>query len=144
ARTGSAPLVRLLLERGADVNTAEATHQQTALMWAVAEGHSEIVRLLLAKGADVGARTPARRGRIAVSGQFASGECCLPNYVGGFTPLLFAAQQGRIETARLLLEAGAKVNETAADGSSALVLAIDSAPVVSARVTRTAPAAHAA
>ena len=143
ARTGSAPLVRLLLERGADVNTAEATHQQTALMWAVAEGHSEIVQLLLAKAADVGARTPARRNRIAVSGQFASGECCLPNYVGGFTPLLFAAQQGRIETARLLLEAGAKVNDTAADGSSALVLAIDSAPVVSERVTRTALAAHA-
>ncbi len=32
----------------------------------------------------------------------------------GFTPLLFAARVGDIETARLLLAAGADVNETAA------------------------------
>jgi uncharacterized protein len=143
ARTGNSGIVRLLLERGANVNAAENTHRQTALMWAVAEGHTAIVRLLLAKGADVQARTPARQGRVAASGQFAGGECCLPNYVGGFTPLLFAVQQGHIEAARVLLEAGANVNDSAADGSSALVLAIDSAPVVSDRVSRTALAGHA-
>jgi uncharacterized protein len=143
ARTGTTAIVQLLLERGANVNAAEGTHQQTALMWAVAEGHTAIVRLLLGKGADVHARTPARQTRVAVSGQFAGGECCLPNYVGGFTPLLFAVQQGQSDAARLLLEAGADVNETAADGSSALVLAIDSAPVVSDRVSRTALTAHA-
>jgi hypothetical protein len=42
---------------------------------------------------------------------------------GGFTPLLFAARQGRIENARLLLDAGADVNETAPNGDSALVIA---------------------
>jgi ankyrin repeat protein len=143
ARTGNIAVVQLLLERGADVNAAEATHKQTALMWAVAEGHTAIVRLLLSKGADVAARTPARQGRIASSGQLSGGECCLPNYVGGFTPLLFAVQQGHLEAARVLLEAGAGVNDAAADGSSALLLAIDSAPVVSDRVTRAALAAHA-
>jgi ankyrin repeat protein len=142
ARTGNSGIVQLLLERGVNVNAAEATHNQTALMWAVAEGHTAIVRLLLGKGADVQARTPARQSRVAVSGQFAGGECCLPNYVGGFTPLLFAVQQGQVEAARLLLEAGANVNDSAADGSSALVLAIDSAPVVSDRVSRAALAAH--
>jgi ankyrin len=143
ARTGNSGIVQLLLERGANINAAESTHQQTALMWAVAEGHTAIVELLLGKGADVRARTPARRSRVAASGQFAGGECCLPNYVGGFTPLLFAVQQGQIEAARVLLDAGANVNDAAADGSSALVLAIDSAPVVSDRVSRTALAAHA-
>jgi uncharacterized protein len=33
-----------------------------------------------------------------------------------FTPLLFAAQQGNIESAKMLLAAGADVNETAPDG----------------------------
>jgi len=143
ARTGNIEIVQSLLERGANVNAAEATHKQTALMWAVAEGHTAIVTLLVGKGADLRARTPARQGRIAPSGQFSGGECCLPNYVGGFTPLLFAAQQGYIEAARVLLEAGADVNDAAADGSSALVLAIDSAPVVGDRVTRAALAGHA-
>jgi ankyrin len=143
ARTGNSGIVQLLLERGANVNGAEHTHQQTALMWAVAEGHTAIVKLLVGKGADVQARTPARQSRVAGSGQFAGGECCLPNYIGGFTPLLFAVQQGQIDAARVLLEAGANVNDAAADGSSALVLAIDSAPVVSERVSRTALSAHA-
>ena len=35
---------------------------------------------------------------------------------GGSTPLLFAAQQGNIDAARLLLSAGANVNESAPDG----------------------------
>ena len=40
---------------------------------------------------------------------------------GGSTALLFAAQAGDAESARLLLAAGANVNDTAADGKSALV-----------------------
>jgi ankyrin repeat protein len=136
ARTGNVEVVRALLGHGADVNARETTHEQTALMWAVAQNHSGVVQLLLEKGANVRARTPPRRTRNAVSGQFAGGECCLPNYVGGFTPLLFAAQQGHVDAARQLLGAGADINDTAADGTSALVLAIDSAPVVSERVNR--------
>jgi ankyrin repeat protein len=42
---------------------------------------------------------------------------------GGFTSLLFAAQQGAIDAARVLLDAGANVNDTAASGISALVVA---------------------
>jgi ankyrin repeat protein len=142
ARTGEASLVRMLLAGGADVNAKESSRQQTALMWASAENHLDVVRLLLENGADVGARTPARQTPVAVSGQFAGGECCLPNYVGGFTPLLFAVQQGHVDTVRLLLTARADINDRAADGSSALVLAVDSAPVVSDRVASNALAAH--
>lgn len=143
ARTGNVEVVRALLDHGAAVNARESTHGQTALMWAVAQNHTASVQALLDRGADVHARTPPRRTRTAVSGQFAGSECCLPNCVGGFTALLFAAQQGHIEPARLLLASGADVNDTAADGSSALVLAIDSAPVVSERVARNALASHA-
>ena len=41
----------------------------------------------------------------------------------GSTPFLFSARHGRIDSARLLLDAGADVNETTPNGESALVLA---------------------
>ena len=46
--------------------------------------------------------------------------------VGGSTALLFAARHGDLESARILLDFGANVNDTAADGNSALVLAAHS------------------
>ena len=42
---------------------------------------------------------------------------------GGYTALLFAAQDGDVETAKLLIAAGADVKEASADGASALVIA---------------------
>jgi hypothetical protein len=45
---------------------------------------------------------------------------------GGATPLLFAARVGDVESARLLLKAGADANESQPDGVSALVLAAHS------------------
>src|SRR5581483_6446868 len=43
---------------------------------------------------------------------------------GAFSAFLFAVRAGNIETARVLLEAGADVNETLGDGTSALLLAV--------------------
>ena len=45
---------------------------------------------------------------------------------GGSTPLLFAARSGDAESARLLLAAGADVNDALPDGASALVVAAHS------------------
>jgi len=45
---------------------------------------------------------------------------------GGTTPLLFAARSGDVDSARLLLAAGAEVNDALPDGTSALVLAAHS------------------
>ncbi len=42
---------------------------------------------------------------------------------GGSTPLLFAARSGDFESAKLLVSAGANVNDAAPDGNSALVVA---------------------
>jgi ankyrin repeat protein len=97
-------------------------------MWAAAQQHPEVVRLLLEHGADVHARSTAWR-------QFVM-TCC-PSYngdpegetwieYGGFTPLLFAAREGDIDSAKLLLAAGANINETAPVGTSALVVAAHS------------------
>ena len=122
ARTGNAEAVTALLEHGAsNVNARETSRGQTALMWAVAQGHSEVVRLLIEHGADVGARTQSRSLLVSVGGRGDERARELP--LGGFTPLLFAARHGRIESARHLLDAGANVNETGPDGASVLVTA---------------------
>ncbi len=122
ARTGAADSVRALLDAGAgNVNARESSRGQTALMWAVAQGHPEVVRLLVERGADVHARTETRSLLVSVGGRGAERAANLP--LGGFTPLLFAARQGSVDSARLLLDAGANVNETAPDGASVLVVA---------------------
>jgi ankyrin repeat protein len=46
---------------------------------------------------------------------------------GGFTPLLFAAKRGDVESARALLDAGADPNAPAPDGSTPLLVAVASA-----------------
>lgn len=122
ARTGSADAVAALLAGGAgNVNAREASRHQTALMWSAAQGHADVVRVLLAHGADVGARARTRSLLVSLGGSGADQAARLP--LGGFTPLLFAARQGSVASARLLLDAGADVNETAPDGATPLVVA---------------------
>ena len=133
SRTGDVDAVEALLAAGARVNIKEFSERQSALMWAVAQRHSAVVSLLIEHGADVQARSNVRRFVISrrLQSQLKYGERGR-NYgsdaqetdVGGFTPLLFAARHGDIESARLLLAAGANINDTAPDGSSVLVVAV--------------------
>jgi uncharacterized protein len=89
ARTGKLDAVNVLLRYGADVNAKEGWHQQTAVMWAAAEGHPAVIRSLVEAGADIRARSQ-----------------------GGFTPLLFAAREGQIGAVQALLAAGADLTES--------------------------------
>ena len=54
-------------------------------------------------------------------------------YSGGLSPLLFAARDGRLETARILVSAGADVNQADANGITPLVMAISNNHVDVAR-----------
>ncbi len=126
ARTGSAGAVAALLAHGADVNARETRAGQTALMWAVSQRHPAVVRTLLAAGADVSARTHVRPVATASSPRTGAAEGVAVIDEGGFTPLLFAARQGDLASARLLLAAGADANDTAPAGTSALVVAAHS------------------
>lgn len=128
ARSGNAGVVRALLSRGADPNARESCRGQTALMWAVSRHHTEVVRVLLERHADVHARTQVRPLTVMLDqGPRRSVKTAMQDAkqidAGGDTALLFAAQDGDAAAAGLLIAADANVNDTAADGRSALVAA---------------------
>ena len=128
ARTGEAAGVRALLTRGAKVNATEPGHDQTALMWAAAQAHPEAVDALLRGGAEVRARSRRYSQTVTSEVTQRAGREEL-NYTvprGDSTALLFAARSGDAESARLLIAAGADVNDALPDGASALVVAAHS------------------
>jgi ankyrin repeat protein len=128
SRAGEAGGVRALLTRGANVNAKETGHDQTALMWAAAQAHPEVVGALLRGGADVRARSRSYVQTVTSEVTQRAGREEL-NYTvprGGSTALLFAARSGDLESARLLIAAGADVNDALPDGASALIVAAHS------------------
>ncbi len=126
SRTGSVEAVRLLAAHGADLNAREQTRGQTALMWAVAQRHPDVVEALIALGADVHARSAPQQRRIHTRTAGFNPIGVVDTVLGSNTPLLFAARQGDLAAARHLVGAGADVNDTAATGTSALVVAAHS------------------
>jgi len=124
ARSGNADVVQQLVTRGANVN-ARAARGQTALMWAVAQKHPDVVKVLLANRADVHTRSESWNQMEAVSPHG------VPEYnreipYGKNTALMFAARVGDLESARLLVAAGANVNDEDAWGISVVTLATHS------------------
>jgi ankyrin repeat protein len=130
ARTGKTDAIDVLLEGGVKINAAETWGGTTALMWAAAERHPAAVKALIDHGADVNARSKfvaAANGR-GFEGRTpsarASGQDAEEFASGSLTPLMFAAREGDVASARLLVTAGADVNAVAGDGKDALGLAI--------------------
>ena len=126
SRTGSAEAVRLLVLHGADVNARELTRGQTALMWAVAQQHPDVVEALVALGADIHVRSAPQPRRIHTRTAGFNPSGVIDTVLGSNTPILFAARTGNLDVARHLVAAGADVNDTAATGTSALVVAAHS------------------
>lgn len=120
ARSGNVESARLLIAHGANVNAKERWRGQTALMWAAAEGLPAMVKELIAHGADVDARSQVNNWERDVTAE--PRRKYMP--LGGWTPLLFAARQGSLDVAKVLVEAGADVNLQDPDLVSPMVTAI--------------------
>ena len=84
---GRKEITKLLIAKGADVNSKEGNEDSTPLHWATDKGHKEIAELLIAKGADVNAR----------------------NFYET-TPLHYATSNGNEILAQLLITKGADLN----------------------------------
>ena len=136
-RSGNVDAVKTLLDRGATVDFKDSV-RQSSLMLAVREDHPDMVRLLISRGAEVNAVT-----RVGTTPGWV-----LPNSVAGFghgvgivrgglpargsryltpggmTPLLYAARDGRLESARLLIQNGADLKVTDPNGITPLLMAI--------------------
>lgn len=124
ASTGDPAAVRALLAHGADVDGGEPSRGQTALMWAAANRRPAVTRVLLEHGAAVGLRTRTVRQLRGVGLQSTTSPAGATFFdAGGFTALLFAARHDDVESARLLLDAGADLEGPAADGNAPLALA---------------------
>lgn len=126
ARTGKLGPVKALLKAGADTNVIER-NGQTALMWAAADGHVDVVAALVASGADF--RSPLKSGFtpmfFAVRGGHSGvvlellkagvdvNGAMRPRHTSGKGPrrgtsaLILAVENGHLELAANLVEAGA-------------------------------------
>ena len=124
ARTGKPEAVKLLVDRGANVNATDPEFQQTALMLAVRENHPTAVKILIEREAALNVRTrvgPTPDFRPPCKGTGCGSEGvginrggipdrgARPAINGGLTALLYAARDGRLDEARLLISAGADV-----------------------------------
>jgi ankyrin repeat protein len=121
ARAGNVEAVRMLVDRGADVNAREHYKGQTALMWAAAERHAGVVKLLLERGADWQVRSTDRETKPP---KLSAASSISPIPRGGFTALLFAAREGDIATATVMLDAGVDVDYGDVDNATALIVSI--------------------
>jgi ankyrin repeat protein len=153
AGNGDTAAIAALIDAAADVNAAEIDRAQTPLIFAAANNRLDAVRLLIARGANPNAATklvdlmalsrngenpdgrnlavkpetrkPSGPPRILIPGverQHLINEQVA--WHGGMTPLLYAARQGYIEVANVLLDARVDVNQRkGGDNASALLVA---------------------
>src|SRR5262249_17095198 len=127
ARTGNVGPVKALLGRGADANAKER-RGQTALMWAAAEGHAVVVEALLQAGAEFPKPVPPRVPPPFLARAGGKAAVRRARVVG--------VRGGKTDVVRILLKAGADVNEAMQPrrssgtaprrGTSPLILAVES------------------
>lgn len=116
--------VRLLIDKGADVNAHSKQGRTPLQIAAMHDGNVEVIRLLLKKGVDV--KAPDSGGSAALIAAAAANDTGIVKLLlelgadvkakdaGGFTALIEAAGNGNAEVVKLLLARGADVNAQSA------------------------------
>lgn len=109
AAKGHVGLVRLLLDRGFCVDMRASTHGTTALHYSAMNGHEAVVRLLLERGAVIDVRDHVFKETAPPDDTQRVGNRLVNLH--GMTPLHYAAAMGQKSVVRLLLDAGASIEE---------------------------------
>ncbi|KAJ3087263.1 hypothetical protein HK102_011476 [Quaeritorhiza haematococci] len=108
AEGGHVPVVKMLLEAGADVHT----RQDTPLRWATTHGRTEVVRLLVEAGANVNVTNGEPLTHACQLGFIDIVKILLAAgadiHINHGKSLVEAAKGGHVEIVRILLERGAK------------------------------------
>jgi len=152
AHNGNPAAVKTLIDNGANVNAKDAVRQTTPLMWAIEQEHPAAVRVLVDNGADIKAQSRieggGRRARVSATPPAAAPAAAAAAAAtpapppappadddddapaprqegggGGLTPLVFASRQGDLESAKILLAAGADINQMSGYGWTPLLTA---------------------
>ena len=124
SRSGYPEVVEQLLAKGANPN-AHGSRGQTALMWAAAQKHPDVAKVLLAHHADLNLKSDVWSEVMSLPPHgYLPYNKAIPH--GGETALMFAARVGDLDSAKLLVAAGANVNDADAWGVNAVTLAAHS------------------
>jgi ankyrin repeat protein len=149
AAGGDTRTVNTLIENGADVNAKDTAKGETPLMYAAAFDRADVLRLLLKHGADAKVTTnvvdlmaltapeEANANRQYAEAARPQGPVQVPGATrpyrynelivsqGGLSALQFAAREGHVESATVLIEGGADINQVnPGDKSTPLITAI--------------------
>jgi len=121
ARTGNVAVARLLVQHGADVNKRESYRDQSAVMWAAAQGHTDMVAFLVSQKADLTVQAQDNEWMTQISSE----PRVQYRPTGGLTPLLYAARAGCLGCVTSMVQAGADVDRPNPDGMTPMMMALD-------------------
>ena len=122
-QTNHAELLRLLLDAGADPNPPSDPPFHTALYLALTHGDGQVAQLLLAAGADLARAADIDSLRRDFRRLMNEGQCIAPATLLLHEVLRVLTENVTPLNIRLLLEAGAEVNQADDDGATPLMLA---------------------
>jgi uncharacterized protein len=118
-----------LFRRGMDVDTV-SPKGETLLMLAVREGKPSVVKTILAARPRLHARNPLGESALMLATILGHAEIAkllldagAPVNQPGWTPLIYAAARNRVDIGRMLIAKGADINAAAENGTTALMMA---------------------